>query len=303
MSGDADVSRTAAQTTHDDGIPGSEPGIIDLMDPGQDEGTPSLPPRLDSQPALHEPESTPQHAIQDEDEHPQVALLRAMFPDFDGAVLLSVLESVDYDQDRAIDALLGMSDPEYVSTQGQAPPPHDVSLDEQLARQLALEDQPEPRHASGQAWPRRNSVPYQPRQSAPSHNQQAQNVTGSERGDFQEFQETIGRMAESGKKTFSSIMSKAKAKINEYNQQYNQRSGQPSSVDNSNNSQWDSTSRPQLDRHTTSQAYAQQYYNYGSSDNLESPSDDTHPPITLNGKQPSVSGRDEVKGYDIEPSK
>ena len=42
--------------------------------------------------------------------------LQGMFPDFDYAVLQSVLESVGGDQDKAIDILLGMSDPSYSST-------------------------------------------------------------------------------------------------------------------------------------------------------------------------------------------
>lgn len=36
----------------------------------------------------------------------------------------SVLESVNYDQDRAIDSLLGMSDPEYKPTAAPEPSPH-----------------------------------------------------------------------------------------------------------------------------------------------------------------------------------
>jgi hypothetical protein len=48
---------------------------------------------------------------------PQVATLLGMFPDFDISLLQSVLESVAGDQDRAVDVLLGMSDPSYTSTE------------------------------------------------------------------------------------------------------------------------------------------------------------------------------------------
>lgn len=86
----------------------------------QAHGTPALPPR---------PE-----------EDPQIAALQAMFPDFDATILYvrvslayrmatdvlvrrqSVLDSVNGDQDRAIDALLGMSDPSYVSQEPERPP-------------------------------------------------------------------------------------------------------------------------------------------------------------------------------------
>ena len=46
----------------------------------------------------------------------------------------SVLESVNNDQERALDVLLGMSDPEYVSTQ----PVQEVRLDSQRRPILCL---------------------------------------------------------------------------------------------------------------------------------------------------------------------
>ncbi|PCH36051.1 hypothetical protein WOLCODRAFT_140198 [Wolfiporia cocos MD-104 SS10] len=262
------------------------------------EETPSLPPRPDMGSI---PAAPPEDA--DESDAPQIAALRGMFPDFDGALLQSVLESVNYDQDRAIDVLLGMSDPEYISTQAPASDQHDLALDEQLARQLALEDQQQlPPRATGESWPRRGSeVPYQTRQPAPSQQQQQQQqqqyVTGSERGDFSELQETLGRMAESGKRTFSSIVSKAKAKINEYNQQYSQqRSGQGqgqgyASTSPPANPQWGTAPPPQLDRHTAQEAYANQYYGE-EFPNTGSDGDRTPSPITL-------SDHTQLKGYDV----
>ena len=64
------------------------------------------------------PQALEQHANEPANEpaNPAVALLKSMFPDFDDLVLQTVLESVSGDQDAAIDVLLGMSDPSYVST-------------------------------------------------------------------------------------------------------------------------------------------------------------------------------------------
>ena len=100
-----------------------------------------------------------------------------------------------------------------------------MDLDEQLARQLLLDDQEQHRqhqqqrrHATGNSWPRRGDeqVPYQARQQAPDHGRPVQEDEG--RTDFQEIQRTMGQIAESGKRTFSSIVSRVKAKINEYEQ-------------------------------------------------------------------------------------
>ena len=103
-----------------------------------------------------------------------------------------------------------------------------TDLDEALARQLMLEDQEAQqarRHATGASWPRQDvgpgagqGVPYQARQQ-----QQQQHGGGGvppeeARTDLQELQRTMGQIAESGKRTFSSIVSRVKAKINEYEQ-------------------------------------------------------------------------------------
>ncbi|EMD33689.1 hypothetical protein CERSUDRAFT_87020 [Gelatoporia subvermispora B] len=273
-------------TLHSDSAPEQQ------SERAHDNETPALPPRpeleTEEEPAaahmVHHPEQPedPEHdarapggtggAQEQEELPPQIAALRAMFPDFDAAVLYSVLESVGGDQDRAVDVLLGMSDPDYVSTEGPSPSQNtDLALDEQLARQLALEDQEQQqrRHATGQQWPRREpadqrDVPYQPRQRARSGAgagaQQDEDgsgyVTGSERGDFQEFQETVSRLAESGKRTFSSIVSKVKAKINEYDQGKSSQAGAASNT----TPQWGAAPPPQLDRHTAAQAYSTEIY-------------------------------------------
>lgn len=65
-----------------------------------------------SSPSLVEPHE----ATHEEPIDPQIIILQGMFPDFDVSLLQSVLESVGGDPDKAIDILLGMSDPSYKST-------------------------------------------------------------------------------------------------------------------------------------------------------------------------------------------
>ncbi|KDQ55779.1 hypothetical protein JAAARDRAFT_37198 [Jaapia argillacea MUCL 33604] len=185
-----------------------------------DAPVPSLPPRDQGV------------AAQEEPLNPQVASLQAIFPDFDPVILQSVLESVDWDQDRAVDALLGMSDPDFVSQPPAAPTQTD--LDEQLARRLALEeDEQQQRHQqrqqNRQSWRAQDqrgyqsSVPYQARNYQTQQPQQPgmgyEGPGGAgNRDSMAEFQQQFNRIAETGKKTFSSIVSKVKAKMQEYDQ-------------------------------------------------------------------------------------
>lgn len=74
-----------------------------------------LPPRTESL-AHQEQPAAPAHEEANEPVNPAVAQLKSMFPDFDDIVLQSVLDSVNGDQDAAVDLLLGMSDPSYVPT-------------------------------------------------------------------------------------------------------------------------------------------------------------------------------------------
>ena len=65
---------------------------------------------------------------QNEEQVPEkVASLKAMFPDFDVIVLQSVLDAAHGNQDRAIDTLLSMSDPSYVSATPEQQTPSGVS--------------------------------------------------------------------------------------------------------------------------------------------------------------------------------
>ncbi|KAG6866408.1 hypothetical protein C0991_004693 [Blastosporella zonata] len=76
--------------------------------PPHDHGTTTVtPPPASTSP----PTTTPPQETHPKD--PRIAALHSMFPDYDELILYSVLDSVGGDQDRAIDALLGMSDPEY----------------------------------------------------------------------------------------------------------------------------------------------------------------------------------------------
>ncbi|KAJ7467203.1 hypothetical protein FB451DRAFT_1260475 [Mycena latifolia] len=144
---------------------------------------------------------------------PRLAVLRAMFPDFDDSLLQSVLDSVNGNTDRAIDALLGMSDPDFTSEQPDAPPVEvpqtQEQLDEQLARSLMLEDERE-QHA----WRAQQQPP-------PPQRPEGRRVPSDgppEKDTMQEIQEQFNKFAESGKKTFGTLFSKVKAKIQEFDQ-------------------------------------------------------------------------------------
>ncbi|THV03310.1 hypothetical protein K435DRAFT_715708, partial [Dendrothele bispora CBS 962.96] len=139
-----------------------------------------------------------------------------MFPDFDDAVLQSVLESVGGDQDRAIDVLLGMNDPEYHS---ELPPQEPVlsqtELDERLARQLYLEDEQrqQQRQAAWETQQRQGQGRWAP--NAPG-SQSPQNA--GERDTMTELGEQFNKFAETGKKTLGNIFTRVKAKIQEFDQ-------------------------------------------------------------------------------------
>ncbi|KZT43602.1 hypothetical protein SISSUDRAFT_609468 [Sistotremastrum suecicum HHB10207 ss-3] len=153
---------------------------------------------------------------------PKIASLVAMFPDFDHAVLESVLDSVGGDQDRAIDLLLGMNDPTYAPehSEVQAPALSQTELDEQFARQLMLQE-------SGGAEPwaaqqrGQSPLPYQPRQP---RNRQSQQTTQSGGDTIAELQDQFSKITESGKKTFNNLFSKVRAKIDEFDNKQSSRS-------------------------------------------------------------------------------
>ncbi|KAF7371463.1 CUE domain-containing protein [Mycena venus] len=137
----------------------------------------------------------------------RLRVLRGMFSDFDDSLLQSVLDSVQGNTNRAIDALLGMSDPDYQGepVPQQVRPQTQEELDEQLARTLMLEDE------------RQQERPEARRQGS----------TGApERDTMQEFQEQFNKFAESGKRTVGTLFSKVKAKIQEFDQPVGQAQAQ-----------------------------------------------------------------------------
>ncbi|KAG2338857.1 hypothetical protein BDR05DRAFT_917769 [Suillus weaverae] len=242
-------------------FPPSPPGIHDNQQiPSPDFAVAPSPPQspeademitLSHQPpAITQAEDTPslpQRPL-DADVDPRIASLHAMFPDFDDSLLSSVLQSVSGDQDLAIDTLLGMSDPDYVSQ--PLPPaeqrePTQTDLDEQLARRLMLEEE----QAAQNQWrpPQQEQGPqsYQSRQSASQtrgggdetgrYVSVAQAVTPPQRDTMAEFQDGFNKIAETGKKTFTSIVSKVKAKMQEYDQGASRQDTQPT---------WGQTSQP-----------------------------------------------------------
>lgn len=172
--------------------------------------TPSLPPR----PA-------------NEEEDPNISALRGMFPDFDVAVLQSVVENVHGDQDRAIDVLLGMNDPSYVS-QNTRPHLSETSLDEEFARRLALEEESREtqrliaEHAAHEQRNQHSWVPGVPAQGAQWNTTsppQAQSPPPGQKDAMTEITEQFGKIAESGRKTFSSLFAKVKQKVQEFETQ------------------------------------------------------------------------------------
>ncbi|VDB84910.1 unnamed protein product [Peniophora sp. CBMAI 1063] len=256
---------------------------------------PSFPtpgqPAPNAQPQAHgqsQPQTQTDEAIYAS--NTQLASLHAIFPDFDAETLQSVLESVGGDQDRAVDTLLGMSDPEHVSTSGpvgeQAHPQQksQTELDEEFARHLMLQEQEEYNQAQEQAQ-RAQGERWTPRQRSSQDQSRLSPGAGAnagERDTFAEVQEQVTKFAESGKRTFSSLLTKAKAKLQELDQSRAQGQGQgqssasasnpPSQTQYQNPGQqqpvapwasggsWNQSAPPQpapgLDRHAQAAAYA-----------------------------------------------
>ena len=188
--------------------------------------TPPLPQRRSSQPA-----PTLSVDLNQPHQDPQVVSLQAIFPDFDVAILYvslesliigmnlnfdsqSVLESAGGNQDRAVDMLLGMNDPDYVPQEQPAPvqvchnmysvisiEPSDficgiqsqTDLDEEFARRLMLEEQQQ------QSWnpqPQGQQVAYQPRVRGRQQQQVGPGPQGGEQDTMGDFQEQFAKIAD-----------------------------------------------------------------------------------------------------------
>ncbi|KAG8932501.1 hypothetical protein FRC02_001024 [Tulasnella sp. 418] len=144
----------------------STPAVSQVSHIAQAPSTAHTPPSTNTSSATPSAVVTPATETQID---PDVAGLQAMFPDFDVLLLESVLEASGGDFERAVDMLLGMSDPNYKS---QAPPPPQQTqedLDEQLARRLLLEEQQQYQYEQvyNEQPPAHPQVPYQVRQHHP----------------------------------------------------------------------------------------------------------------------------------------
>jgi len=189
--------------------------LIDTTEPSQ----PAFPtPQTTSPPPANletRPQTTPPTHEEQTPANPQLSSLHAMFPDYDDAILISVLQSVNGSEERAIDALLLMSDPEYKSEATPQPQERALTqteLDEQLARRLMLEDQEQHQ----QQWIAQNPQRPQTQRRNSRPLQQQPSSGGDSMG--AEFQEQFSKMAETGKKTFGTLFSKVKAKLQEFDQ-------------------------------------------------------------------------------------
>ncbi|KAI0302705.1 hypothetical protein BC826DRAFT_985809 [Russula brevipes] len=228
------------------------------------------------------PTLTPlQRPAVDEFADPKIAELHLIFPDYDAAILHSVVDSVGGDQDRAVDALLAMSDPDHVPTHNVAAPEQpsvveQTQLDEEFARQLMLED--EQQYAREQIARRQQQqqeqqqFPYAQRTNAPIPHQQQQGDRGYGTGTYDsdddgqhspqrdtmtDMQEQFSKLAESGKRTFSTFVSKVKAKVQEFDQTRNVQNPSSSAGSTSTGTGYIAQpSSPGLDRHAQQAYYA-----------------------------------------------
>jgi hypothetical protein len=162
--------------------------------------------------------------------------LQDMFPNFDITLLQSVLKSANGKLHRAIEILLGMNDPEYEPIPQSVPPQlSQTDEDEQLAHRLLWEEQqlvlaqrvpPGTGQNAPYGWDPERGGAYptrRGRRSSPPAPGGGRGGSGTPSGPTApEFQEHISLFAKNArdvsKKTFSSIVSKVKAKIHEYDQ-------------------------------------------------------------------------------------
>ncbi|TYJ53348.1 hypothetical protein B9479_006008 [Cryptococcus floricola] len=180
---------------------------------------------------------------------PKIAELQAIFPTVDVSVIELVLETCGGSTDRAIEQLLGMTDPNFKpdeldgSRQG-----HQVDLDAEFARSLQMQDEDEFRHQQRQYEASHGAgansslpsgqLPYQPRvrRARPPASQAAYQPDSGEReaavgGRWDQYEqrptgdnppgalmveEKLERFAEVGKQTFNSFLSRAKQKYAEF---------------------------------------------------------------------------------------
>lgn len=174
---------------------------------------------------------------------PEVKELHAMFPAIEIGVIAIVLESVGGSQDRAIEQLLAMNDPDFRpddAASRQAELDRQAALDAEFARALIMQEQEDERaqRRSGRhAEP--GALPYQPRvrrtrpgqaegeghegaPGQPGHPGQ-QGQQGKGQGQYEDqfaaIEERVTQIAEQGRQTFNTLFNRAKAKYDEFAQQ------------------------------------------------------------------------------------
>ncbi|KAG0144462.1 hypothetical protein CROQUDRAFT_660031, partial [Cronartium quercuum f. sp. fusiforme G11] len=156
---------------------------------------------------------------------PEVRELAVMFPQIQPSILEAVLAAHHNQAAECVSDLLAMSDPTWKPTAEDI-----VTSDEALARQLAREEGIQPQQPT---LPQMN-VPYQPRirrnpstRSPPSSydpSPLSPNTAGtslispSGKDEIQKIADEFSKIAETGKKTVSMWLNKAKAKIQEMQQ-------------------------------------------------------------------------------------
>ncbi|KAG8935447.1 hypothetical protein FRC01_000054 [Tulasnella sp. 417] len=214
----------------------------------------------------------PPVTVEDEPElDPKVMGLLAMFPTFDAGVLQSILEVSGGDEDQAIETLLSMSDPEYKPAAAVHQPTDQTDLDEQLAHRLHLEEQAradyEARHGASRPVPapgrdsrqhseggatggvdmgaigaqvkgfitgaaaRVSSTGFA-RGGGGNAQQQGGAVGAPSNVNTAEIGRQFNELAETGKKHFNTLLTKVKAKM----QEYDMPAGQPGGPHQGSNS-------------------------------------------------------------------
>jgi len=158
---------------------------------------------------------------------PQVQELLAIFPQIQPSILEDVLAAHGNDVSACISDLLAISDPTYKPSEQESM----AQLDAELARQLTLQETQQ-QQATGPAINEQQQIsnlPYQPRikrtttpnrsfvRQAPPPQAQSYQASSSSDGkdEIQKIADEIGKLAETGKKTVSLWLEKAKSKIQE----------------------------------------------------------------------------------------
>ncbi|KAL1746455.1 hypothetical protein HDZ31DRAFT_62237 [Schizophyllum fasciatum] len=239
---------------------------------------------------------------------PRVAALKAMFPDFDDQILLSVLESANGSQDRAIDMLLGMSDPEYKAQNAPeataARPQTQEDLDAEFARRLMLEEQEANDRAAAMYYDQQQS-----RHEASGWQPQARtaaggNTTSPSNGNdtMSDIQAQVKQFGETGLKTINSLFSKVKAKIQELDTNNGGASGSqaPQQQQQQQQAPWGASPNANYQPYRRSQESSARRSHEAAAAHY-----DDSEPIRL-GDPPASSGAEAAgrssQGYDVSPS-